>query len=151
MRLRPSSITLGLAAAACAFAWMWSSPASGREASERAPEAAPGVVVICLDTLRADALSLDSGRPVRMPRLEAFASESVAFADAQSAAAWTVPAVATLLSGLEPEHTGVYGLPDRVRPMSTMVPTLARALSAAGYVTSSITSSAWTGPDASAL
>ena len=118
---------------------------------DAAPVAAPGVVVVCLDTLRADVLSLDSGRPVRMPRLEAFARESVTFADAIAPAAWTVPSVTSLLTGLDPGNTGVYGFPNTLPEIPRVVPTLPERLVDAGWQTAALTTSAWFGQGAPTL
>ncbi len=151
MRLRPRILTvamLGVLGAALCFGFGATREAPvARVAPDRAAPAPPGVVLICLDTLRADALSLDSGRPVRMPRLEAFARESVAFADAVSGSAWTAPSVATLFTGLDSAHNGVYGLPERYADLSPAVTTLAERLTDQGWYASSATTGGWIAPD----
>jgi arylsulfatase A-like enzyme len=104
------------------------------------------VVVICIDTLRADAVATVPGRPPAMPALEAFARTGTAFSDASSSAAWTAPAVATLLTGLEPSQSGVRGpvSTDRLVPSVT---TLAGRLQAAGWSTWGFTGGAIVTPD----
>lgn len=113
--------------------------------------AAPGVVLVCLDTLRADSLALDSGRPVRMPRLEAFARESVAFADAVAPSGWTGPSITSLLTGLDPAHSGVVGLPERAGSLPRSVTTLPERFAEAGWHTAAVTTGAWIVPGTSAL
>ena len=137
-RIRLLGATLLAGVAAC----------DGREgttfSSLRAPVA--GVVVVCVDTLRADVLSPDPTHPGPMPTLEAFARSGTAFLDASSSAAWTAPAVSTLLTGLDPEHTGVRGpvSSDRLVPA---VPTLAARLKAAGWSTWAFTGGAIVAPE----
>ncbi len=69
----------------------------------RAPEVAgdrPHVVILMLDTVRADHMSVYGyGRPTT-PRLAAFAEGAVTFDRAQSAGLWTVPAHASLFTGM---------------------------------------------------
>jgi len=60
---------------------------------------APNLLLILVDTLRADAL------PV-MPRLTAYARESVSFTQAVSAATWTRPALLGILGGDLPTAVG---------------------------------------------
>jgi len=116
-------------------------------AAPAGPAADPrGIVVLCLDTLRADALALDTGRAVRMPRLEAFAGESVAFADAVAPAAWTGPSITSLLTGLDPSHTGVLGLPERVGEPPSDVVAVASRLVAAGWDAAAVTTGGFVDP-----
>ncbi len=103
-------------------------------------------MLLCLDTLRADALALDSGRPVRMPRLEEFALQSVAFADAIAPAAWTGPSITSLLTGLDPSHTGVLGLPERVGEPPSEVVALPSRLADAGWDTAAVTTGGFIDP-----
>ena len=136
-RLRLLAAIVLAAASAC----------DGREAptaSLRSPVS--GVVVLCIDTLRADVLSSDAGRAGPMPALEAFARAGTAFVDASSSAAWTAPAVSTLLTGLDPARTGVRGpvSTDRLVPS---VPTIAASLKAAGWSTWGFTGGAIVAPD----
>ncbi len=93
--------------------------------------ARPDVVVFLVDTLRADALgAYDAPLPTR--HFDAFARESVLFTDAIAQSSWTLPSVAALFTGLDPDRLGVYGpwgdLPESVE-------TLAEALGRAGYRT----------------
>ena len=58
-------------------------------------DARPNVVVVSLDTVRADAIEV-------MPVLQALAARGVAFVHALSTAPWTVPSHAALLTGRNP-------------------------------------------------
>lgn len=100
-------------------------------------EPPPNVVLIVMDTTRADRCSVNGyGRPTT-PQLEALAAEGVVYENAWSPAGWTGPAHASLFTGLRPERHGFhranrhYILPGEV--------TLAESLQAAGYRTAAFT------------
>ena len=62
----------------------------------------PNVVLVVVDTLRADHMSLHGYERPTTPRLDAFAAESaVVFEQARSAAPWTKPSVASIFTGLD--------------------------------------------------
>lgn len=73
------------------------------------------VVLISIDTLRADRLGT-YGYTVRptSPNLDALAQQSVVFERAFTAAPWTVPALAALLTGRYPVEVGAYTNSDGV-------------------------------------
>jgi len=80
-------------------------------------EPAKNVVVLVVDTLRADKLRpFNPSTRVKAPSVDRFASEGVVFELAQSAENWTKPAVASILTGLHPQthqqKTGDAALPD---------------------------------------
>ncbi len=96
-----------------------------------APQPRPNLLVILIDTLRADALGcLGSERP-SSPRIDALAAEGVVFENFRAIASWTRPTVATLLTGAYPQW---HGLGDG-RPLPGELQTLGEAFSAAGYRT----------------
>lgn len=69
-----------------------------------APAGGPDIVLITLDTFRADYLGV-AGGPVPTPHLDALAAEGIRFTDAVSTAPLTAPAHASMLTGLStPEH-----------------------------------------------
>lgn len=76
--------------------------ACGLACARREREPRP-IVLIVLDTARQDRLSVYGyGRPTS-PNLEAFAKESRTFTNAYSTSNWTVPAHASMFTGLYPE------------------------------------------------
>ena len=127
-------------------------PASGMPAFAHpevlAPASAarpPNVLLISIDTLRADHLSLYGYRRRTSPHLDAWAAGSaVVFEHAVVSAPWTLPSHASLLTGLDADrHGGVnHGL-----PMRSGAETLAERLRAAGYRTWAITGGGWMRPD----
>jgi choline-sulfatase len=71
------------------------------------PRAAPNVLLITIDTLRADALGAYGNRTVSTPWIDRLAAGGVRFSEARAAAVVTLPSHATILSGLYPLHHGV--------------------------------------------
>lgn len=98
-----------------------------------APVAArPDIILITLDTTRADSLGCYGGS-ARTPALDALAAGGVRFARAYSPVPLTLPAHASLLTGLDPIEHGLRDngggiLPQSVRPVTS-------ALAEAGYAT----------------
>lgn len=132
--LRSAVIVFGLLAVA----------ACGREAaSPRAagPGRPPGIVMIVVDTLRADAVPLDDHLPTLLPSARTFAKGATAFSDAVASAAWTPQSMPSVLTGLSPPHTGCEGMMSETRmpPLAGGVSTLAERLKAAGYLTAAYT------------
>lgn len=75
----------------------------------------PNVVLIVVDQMRADALSLNSREKfVSTPTLDMMASQGYNFENAYSPVPSCVPARAALLSGLDQEHSGRVGYEDEV-------------------------------------
>jgi len=98
----------------------------------RAYRASKGVVLISIDTLRRDHLSL-YGYPRRTtPGLEALARESLVFEDAVSTSSWTLPAHASLLTSTLPS---VHGATSSKAGLSPEWLGLPRLLGDAGYFT----------------
>ncbi len=115
----------------------------GNYAARPWPDARPDMVVFLADTLRADALALGGGAHELAPNLNRFAEGAVRFPNARANAAWTLPSIGTLLTGLAPgQHTANdthQSLPDEV---VTLVERLARA----GYRTGAVTDAAFFAP-----
>lgn len=69
-----------------------------------APRELQGVVLILLDTLRADHLSCYGYSRPTSPNLDALAREGVRFKQVVSCSPWTLPSIAALLAGEYPER-----------------------------------------------
>ena len=87
----------------------------------------PPIIFVVADALRADALS-----PELTPNLHAFKRDSVVFSETWSAATWTRPSVASILTGRYPSGHRAVHKTDR---LPEDVPTLAGLLSPGGYRT----------------
>jgi len=104
----------------------------GSSAARPATSDLPPVVLLTVDTLRADHVLGDGPARVPTPGLDALAADSVVFRAARSAAPWTKPALASLLTGLPPL---VHGMTNRRARLPEEIQTLAERLRAAGYRT----------------
>jgi arylsulfatase A-like enzyme len=102
------------------------------------------VVLVSIDTLRADHLGLYGYERATSPVLDALALESAVFEQAMSSSPWTLPAHATLLTGLYPSR---HGLTSHERYLSSSLATLAQLFSRAGYRTAAVVNSHNLGPE----
>lgn len=92
----------------------------------------PDIILMVLDTQRADRLSCYGHSRETTPHLDALAADATHFRYAFSTAQWTMPAHASMFTGLYPSaHTTMQT--NAVLPAS--IPTLAERLRAAGYYT----------------
>jgi arylsulfatase A-like enzyme len=107
-------------------------------AAARAPDPGkadgrPSIVLIVVDTLRADAVSAYGAVAGTTPVIDALAAEGILYSHAYASSSWTLPSHATLLSGLRvDEHRA--GMPGRAVLQESVV-TLAERLRAVGYET----------------
>lgn len=107
-------------------------------AGHEEPTAAPtNVLLIVVDTLRADRLGCYGSPRPTSPVIDALASDGTQFARAYSVSSWTMPAVASLLTGLYPSAHGVTGFR---RDFPDDVTTVAGLFKEAGYATAAIVS-----------
>ena len=91
----------------------------------------PNVLLIVLDTVRADRFDLTDPGSRNAPRLAAFARGGVSFSQARSTAPWTLPSHASMLTGRRAD-TATEG---RFGALKGSIPTLAEVLSARGFDT----------------
>jgi arylsulfatase A-like enzyme/uncharacterized membrane protein YbhN (UPF0104 family) len=104
-------------------------PGNGRPA---APDGAGNVLVIVVDTLRADHLPAWGYERGSTPNLDAFAADAVRFDQAFTNSSWTRPSFASFLTGRSPRSHGVMLKPDA---LPDAVVTLPEALKDAGWYT----------------
>jgi arylsulfatase A-like enzyme len=107
---------------------MWGNPLIVGPAAERRPN----VILISLDTVRADHLSLYGYPRQTSPHLDAWARHwATVFDTAVASAPWTLPSHVAMLSGIDAVHHGV----NRHGPIPTSLPLLQERLRDAGYAT----------------
>lgn len=98
----------------------------------------PDVVLISVDTLRADRLGVYGQEPTLTPNLDRLAAEGVLFERALAASPWTIPSVASMLTGLpSARHRAGLALsagPTFIRsPLPNEHITIAERFATAGY------------------
>jgi arylsulfatase A-like enzyme/Tfp pilus assembly protein PilF len=93
----------------------------------------PNLVLVTLDTVRADHLGCYGDREAVTPWLDRLAGEGIRFANASSAVPLTLPSHTSLLTGLLPPHHGLRN--NGVGALRPDTATLATLLAGAGYRT----------------
>ena len=108
-----------------------------RQAQPSEAATGPSLILVTLDTLRVDAAA----------EMESFAwlsERGRSFGHAASTSSWTLPAVASLQTGLLPSDHGATCLYDsHCQGLNESVTTLAEALTERGYRTAAFTANPW--------
>lgn len=125
---------------AALFAALWCAACPSREAER------PNVLLIAVDTLRADRLGCYGNPRGLTPHLDRLAAAGLRFEDATAHAPWTLPSFASIFTSLYPSEHGAGGrLPD-FQALPAGLPTLAERLRDAGFDTAAITNVDFLGP-----
>lgn len=118
---------------------LWSNP----EILEGATLAPANLVLVVVDTLRADRLSLYGNPSVTSPELDDWASrQGIVFETTVAAAPWTLPSHVSLFSGLDAHRHGV----NYDSPAPASIPMLAEILRVAGFTTLGVTGGGYLHP-----
>ncbi len=107
----------------------------------------PDVILVIIDALRADHLGCYGYDRNTSPTIDSLAGSGIRWTRVQSQAPWTLPANASILSGLTVRSHGVYQNLNGRFPLSEDMPTIATILKAAGYFTVGIANCFWIGPE----
>jgi len=119
--------------------------------TDSAPSSAaapPNVILIVMDTVRADHLGCYGYERATSPRVDAFSRSATRYTRALSAAPWTVPSHASMFTGVPPLAHGAHTFPTEqqqtrnVNSLDRSWLTLAEALSAEGYQTGAFVANA---------
>ena len=110
------------------------------------PRHPKNVLLICVDTLRADALAPWAKGPPHMPLLSREMARGVVFRNATSTSPWTAPSVASILTGLLPSSHGAQELSSDLR-LVPAVATLGEMLDRQGYRVAAFTGGGWVGTE----
>lgn len=97
----------------------------------------PNIVLILIDTLRADHLGCYGYQRNTSPNIDAFAAGAVLYKNAISTSSWTSPAVASFFTGQYPH---VMGYEDQAVVLDEKFLTLAEILRYSGYATRGVIS-----------
>jgi len=99
-------------------------------------DARPDLILVVVDTWRWDALGANgSAREGITPNLDALAARGVRFSRAFASSPWTLPSVASILTGHYPTVHGAFGRFKDVASIRAGIPTLAEQLAGEGYRT----------------
>lgn len=131
------------------------SPASPEEARPPAGVAdptRPDVVLVSIDTLRADHLGAYGRSPTITPEMDRVAREGVVFTRGLASSPWTTPSVASMLTGLPTVSHGAgrplsSGFTFNRSPLERRFTTLAERFAAAGYRTRGVVANAFLHPE----
>ncbi len=110
-------------------------PVVGR--GEKAPAHGFNVILVSIDSLRADRMSLHGHTRETSPAMTQLARDGVYFEAARSTTSWTLPSHMSILTG---RSLLGHGVVSDDRRLSADVPTLAESFSMAGYRTGGIVS-----------
>ena len=133
-----------LALAGCGTDARDSEPASAEPPMPSKPSASRGgppriVILVSIDTLRADHLGVYGYERPTSPFLELMAQEGVVFEDASAPSPFTLPSHASMFTGLFPRGHRVM----TAGKLPPELPTLASLLAKRGYHTAAVVNSHW--------
>ncbi|MDG1482806.1 MAG: sulfatase [Myxococcota bacterium] len=100
-------------------------------------DAQPNILLVVIDTLRADRLSLSGYPRPTSPELDARAAAGLLFTNVWAPTSWTRPSVAAMLTGLHPAALGISD--ERQDAIPPAAPMLTETLQSAGYATFGMT------------
>ena len=100
---------------------------------------APNVLLIIVDTLRADRLGCYGDKDIETPTIDVLADDGILFEQAIAQVPLTWPSHAAIFTGTYPFHNGVQDFTGQ--PLSQEFRTLAEGLKAHGYSTGAVVSS----------
>ncbi len=102
----------------------------------------PDIVLITVDTLRADHLGCYGYEAAQTPIVDGLAKKGMIFLQAMTPLPRTTPALASVLSGLEPHHHGSREVSQAI----SSIPLLPELLAQQGYITLGLTANSVAGP-----
>ncbi|HUX10003.1 MAG TPA: sulfatase [Terriglobia bacterium] len=104
---------------------------AGVSGSEDQSQQRPNIVLITMDTVRADHLSAYGYSRDTSPNLARLAAKGVLFENAVSASSWTLPSLSAIYTGLLPHQSGA----NAFRPLDPGWKTIESVLGQHGYAT----------------
>jgi choline-sulfatase len=115
-----------------------SAPGVTRPGVTRSNVGKPSVILITVDTLRADHVGCYGAQTLKTPTLDALAHDGVVFERAVSQVPLTWPSHAVILTGTYPFQNGVQDFTGQ--PLAEQFRTVAQAFQRAGYATGAVVS-----------
>jgi arylsulfatase A-like enzyme len=125
-------VMLGVVLVLASFLFLGDRLKQRREAGRPMPTPnSPNVLLVVLDTVRADHLSLYGYERSTTPNLERLAKRGIRFDEARATAPWTLPSHASMFTGHWPHDL----IEKWLTPLQSNLPTLAEFLGSRGYAT----------------
>ncbi|MDG2049804.1 MAG: sulfatase, partial [Myxococcota bacterium] len=141
--LTASSVFVILCLSACGFGTSENSSlidTGGGESATAVPTEPNLIILISIDTLRADHLGSYGYKKLTSPEIDQLAEGGVVFLDVSSTSPWTLPAHASMLTGLYPLRHQVINSYGR---LPSNIPTLAKTLKESGWQSAAAVGSSW--------
>jgi arylsulfatase A-like enzyme len=133
-------VVAGLVAILAATVWGEDWVKERRQSARPLPgPASPNVLLIVLDTVAADHLSLYGYERPTSPTMVELAERGIRFDRVQATSSWTLPSHASIFTGRWPHELSAGWL----TPLDTTYATLAEYLSARGYATAGFVANYW--------
>jgi len=101
-----------------------------------ANKSAPNVIVITIDTLRADHLGCYGYKQIQTPNIDALAADGARFEHAYTAVPVTLPSHTVMFTGTYPMLSGMHDF--AANKLNPTQPTLASVLKEHGYATAAV-------------
>ena len=105
-----------------------------------AANSAPNVIVITIDTIRADHLGCYGYKQIKTPNIDALAADGARFDHAYTPVPVTLPAHTVIFTGTYPMLSGIHDF--SANKLNPEQPTLASILKERGYTTGAVIGSA---------
>ncbi len=149
---------LGVAAAAFLSLLLLAGGCARRSAPPARRALARNFVLLCFDTVRADSFARHD-RPGSPDAFSSWSRRAVVYDDARAAAPWTLPSVASVMSGLYPAHHNAGRFVEPIADLGSRVPSrlparvpvLGSAASREGFQTAAFITNAWVGVETGVL
>jgi arylsulfatase A-like enzyme len=105
---------------------------------ERSLSGFPNIVLICMESTRADHLGCYGYDRDTSPTIDSLAAAGVLWTRCQSSSPWTLPSLATIWTGVSPKAHMTDWHDNRCHALDLSLPTIASVLSQYGYKTACI-------------
>src|SRR5262245_18716299 len=135
-------LVVGAVGAVHGFAWSANRPLA--PAAAAGPDTRPNVILITIDTLRADHLSCYGYGRRTSPVLDGLAAEGVLFANAYAQSSWTKPSTASIFTSQYPTMHQTFLEKSRLPESEILLPEVLRG---AGYTTAVLSGNPWVTPE----
>src|SRR5947209_6656316 len=113
---------------------------AGYTSAQTPEKPAPNIVLITIDTLRADHLGCYGYRQIKTPNIDGLAADGVLFRSAFTTVPVTLPSHSAMLTGTYPMLSGMHDF--SANKLSPQQPTLATVLKQSGYATGAVVAAA---------